>query len=173
MSRRRVTHKFRQNIHIKQKAMNDGTAEGHELAKLFASMSILDDIRGQDKLPMPDVALAFEFEKLTLLMLGRTYGGSAKIRMRRICETFGVPPIVMAKLWELLIEHQDEWPIGLAKHHLLWSLHKLKDYGCESTMVKTVSMNAYPVDEKTFRKWTKEVIMALQELKYTVVSSSS
>jgi hypothetical protein len=67
------------------------------------------------------------------------------------------------------MKNEDNWPAGLEKCHLLWALHKLKAYNKESTMAKSVSVED-PVDEKTFRKWTKIVVARLQKLKYIVVS---
>jgi hypothetical protein len=92
---------------------NYDTIEEQELSKLFACLTIMDKIRGQaKKMSMPDADQVFEFEKLAVLTLKRKFGGSEKIRKRRMRTEFGTPPVVMAKLWELLMNRRHGKALG-------------------------------------------------------------
>ena len=82
-------------------------------------------------------------------------------------EFFGCGLHVASEIWDLLVR-QNELPESGCHYHLLWALMLLKIYGKE----KTLCTLAGGVDKKTFRKWSKEFILAIAKLESTVVSHS-
>jgi hypothetical protein len=65
--------------------------------------------------------------------------GSQKVQHSRIKALFGAPPLMLAKLWELLLEHADPLPIKARRIHMLWALHLAKVYANVHVMATTVS----------------------------------
>ena len=92
---------------------------------------------------------------------------SAMTEDRDFREFFGCGLHVASELWDLLVK-ENELPKNGCHHHLLWALMLLKIYGKE----KTLCTLAGGVDKKTFRKWSKEFIVAIANLESTVVIHS-
>ena len=138
------------------------------LASLVASLSIQDDVRKSKRLKMPDASLVDEFERLACLMMNRKFGGSSKLRNRRIKAKFGAPPLVLAKCWELIIE--DPMHDKIQKQHFMWAMNLLKEYPPEANASSRCTVDGKSVDEKTYRKWAWRLIEELALLTPDVVS---
>jgi hypothetical protein len=144
-------------------------ATEEELVHQMAAMTVADASRHSNRMEFPDAAAVFEFEKVACEIMGKNtnYGGSADVRKRRILSFFGVPPLVMAKLWELLMEEcGGPWPRQTNKKHLLWALHLMKVYSTETVMASNVGCP----DEKHYRRWAWLFIEELTNLEFYVVS---
>ena len=139
------------------------------LAEQLAFLEITEDVRKSKRLSLPSPALVDEFERMAIGSMNRPVQGSRKIRQRRIKSRFGVPPIVMAKCWEMFESEAGPLPQWSKKCHFLWALYLLKVYGTESELSSNVGIS----DEKTFRSraWyfvgllaylTPEVVWPLQ-----------
>jgi len=97
-----------------------------------------------------------------------------KTRERNVVTKYGAPLVVIARLWEMIEARIDKGVVesfeGLSgkpeKKHLLWCLHKLKEYGSEFSMCSNVGKP----DPKTFRKWATAFTSELAALKDQVVS---
>jgi hypothetical protein len=137
-----------------------------ELTQQLAALEVVDMLRRSSRMPLPDAELIIEFSKLACEMMRKPYTGSDKIRNRRIVSFFGAPALVIAKLWELLMEKAGPWPIGAKKKHLLWGLHLAKVYASEAVL----SSNVSAPDEKTFRKWAWLFLTELASLTFDVAS---
>ena len=137
------------------------------LVDQLAALQITDDTRPSKRLVLPRPELVTEFEVLACHLLRKKLNGSKDVRQRRIKATFGVPPIVIAKLWELL-EDQGSVFKSVKKHHLLWALMYCKIYTTESTMTSTVGC----ADEKNFREWVWYFIEEVSNLEPIVVCIS-
>ena len=97
-----------------------------QLAELMAKLHVRDVLRSKKVMAMPDPALVLEFDNLACsLMKRQKQGQSETARIKRITAHFGAPPLVIAKLWELLIQHHIMTHRLAKKHHLLWALHYL------------------------------------------------
>ena len=132
--------------------MANGTMDvNNELANMMAKLSVANQVRKQTKLDMPDPKLVLEFEDLAFKIMRREkFGRSERIQNKRIVSHFGAPPVVLAKVWELLVDNVD-MDRGAEKKHLLWTLHSAKQYSTESTTCTMINVQ----DEKTLRKWKK------------------
>jgi hypothetical protein len=75
-----------------------------ELNQQLAALEVVDMLRRSHRMPLPAAALVLEFGKLSCETMRRPGHGSEKIRTRRITSFFGAKPLIMAKLWELLME---------------------------------------------------------------------
>jgi hypothetical protein len=138
------------------------------LTTQLAELSVADRLRRQIKMVMPDPMLVVQMEQLSLAILDRRNTGSRQMLNRKIVEFFGVPTLVMAKVWELLVEYRGPLPNGSKKCHLLWTLHFLKTYSSSTALGKGVNC----VSPKTFQYWTLFIIFELKELVPEVVSST-
>ena len=72
----------------------------------FAEISILDSKRKSRRMTLPDENLIVKFNivaKEIMCKLSRTY----ETQKRGVITFFGAPIIVIAKLWELLLENND------------------------------------------------------------------
>ena len=133
-----------------------------ELERQMAALSVADERRSLQRMTMPPAELVNEFDQLALEIMGRHKRGADKTRNRRMVAAFGVPALVMAKVWQLLELHDIEMAKGATKEHLLWALHYAKVYDSESNSCNTVGT----LDEKTFRKWQRnffEYVASLEE----------
>jgi hypothetical protein len=142
--------------------------EDENLAHQLAALEVVDVFRRSKRMPLPDAGLVWEFEQLACELMKRRMTGSRKVRHRRIIAFFGAPPLVMAKVWELLMEVDGPWPNTTTKKHLLWGLHMMKVYASEEVL----SANVGAIDEKTYRKWSKLFILELSYLAPEVVSDN-
>lgn len=89
----------------------------------------------------------------------------SKTIKRRFRSHFGTTPALCAYLWDRI--DKLSLPAGAKWYHLLWALLFLKLYATEEVLSGMVG----GVDEKTYRRWTWEILRALSELKDKVVSS--
>jgi hypothetical protein len=138
-----------------------------ELLRKMAALAVTAELRHSNRMPLPDAPLVIEFEKLGCKLMGkRTRGCSEDIRDTRFLSFFGVPALVMGKLWELLMEHGGPWPKNTQKKHLLWAFHLMKVYSTEIVLASNVDCP----DEKVFRKWAWLFIEQLAYLEFHVVS---
>ena len=78
---------------------------------------------------------------------------------------FGVNAMVLAVVWNLLIEN-DLLNRGALHEHLLWGCMLMKQYTGDRVLSKIVD-----VDPKTFRKWAWHIIYAISWLESEIVSS--
>ena len=100
------------------------------LVDKLADMEVSDKLRSSKRLSMPEAELAVEFEELACQVMRKRSDGSFQVRNRRMVAFFGAPAAVIAKAWELLIEHELNHPC-CKKHHLLWAFHKHKTHDTE------------------------------------------
>lgn len=108
-----------------------------------------------------------DFLKLGLFIAGRRVVKSRKVSRGRFQSSFGTEPVVVADLWQLLMDcrlwtYRDK----CKPSHLLWALMFLKTYGKEMDMAARVRC-----DEKTWRKWVWVVLHGISLLKSDVVSN--
>ena len=89
-------------------------------------------------------------------MLCRAPRLSNVVRMRRFRSLFGVSPSVCSLLWSLLAGSR---PRGTQPKQLLWALMLLNVYSTEA-----VHATIAGADEKTLRKWTRQLVRLLSEL---------
>jgi hypothetical protein len=140
-----------------------------ELTQQLATLEVVDLLRRSKTMPLPEAKLVIEFSKLASETMRRTYkffSNSEKVRNRRIVAFYGAPALVMAKLWELLMEGTGPWTNQTKKVHLLWALHLAKVYSSESVLSASVGSP----DEKTYRKWAWLFLEELAALTFDVVS---
>jgi hypothetical protein len=74
-------------------------------------------------------ALVVEFEALACSILKQKFKGILKVSTQNIKTFFGAPPIVLDKLWDLLMEKGSPWPNGTETIHMLIGFHMIKLYG--------------------------------------------
>jgi hypothetical protein len=118
---------------------------------------------------MPSIETTLRFDVLATKM-SKCVRKSYNERNREMISFFGCPPMVMAKVWELMDIHETINP-KVKDRHLLWALHFLKEYPGLRPMCATVQMpdeQAKP-DEKTVMKWLWIVIEAIANLKEHVI----
>lgn len=112
---------------------------------------------------------AKEFSSMSYMILGSaTSNPTTKKHSRRFKATFGIPPRLVAQLWQDIAQSgylNHLGPRSLKPIHLLWALCFLKGYNAEET-------NAYRVscDEKTFRKWAWFYSKCIADLESKYVS---
>jgi hypothetical protein len=83
--------------------------------------------------------------------------------IRRFKELFGISPKVVYHIWRLLAENET---LGqLYPVHLLWACFYMKSYGRDAQNASFAN-----VSEKTFRKWVKLALEAMETLEENVVS---
>lgn len=126
------------------------------------------DYRGAPARPQLDAA---DFQLLGQSVAKIRSSRSEKVTLRRFKAEFGVPPDVIADVWDLLLESKflrdklaDTSTRPPNPEHLLWSLMFLKKYSLSSDLAKSVN-----VDEKTYRKWCWIYIDAIANLDKEVV----
>ena len=91
-------------------------------------------------------------------------GGSGSIKQRRFRAAFGVDSLVCAIAWEWLV-WKGTLPRGGRKDHFLWACLQLMLYPSENAISTLID-----VDEKTFRKWSWDFLLAFADLESDVVS---
>lgn len=87
-------------------------------------------------------------------------GNSPTVLNRRFKAFFGPPPAVTEILWYRIRDHLPE---GRKRMHLLMGLHFLRNYNIEEN-----NALVFFCDEKTFRKWSWIIIVALSKLDYVL-----
>jgi hypothetical protein len=92
-----------------------------------------------------------EDKAIEFMLLGESLTGSPSMKSYRA--HFGTVPIVVAIIWQLLIENHQ---VSFLPMHFLWALHFLKCYPTTE-----VGASFCKVDPKTWRKWVWMVILGL------------
>mmetsp|Transcript_20385 Transcript_20385/g.20655 ORF Transcript_20385/g.20655 Transcript_20385/m.20655 type:complete len:123 (-) Transcript_20385:700-1068(-) len=102
------------------------------------------------------------------LIAGRTISkkkfGEGDTAERRFRSVFGVDILVCAIAWEWM-NLTDSIPKDGKKTHFLWACIQLMVYPTENVLAVLID-----VDEKTFRKWSWSMLLALSDLETDVVS---
>ncbi|KAG7361130.1 hypothetical protein IV203_036230 [Nitzschia inconspicua] len=107
---------------------------------------------------------AREFLYLGLDLTNKTVKSESLARDRFMAH-YGTEPIVVAVMWEMLID--DGWTKkkrGCKPKHLLFALKFKKSYDAE--MITALALG---VDEKTYRKWVWFMIEGIAQLKTLVI----
>ena len=129
------------------------------LTRQMDEISFKEETRESKQMSTPDVELLYEFDMLcTKIMRCERIGPDG--RTRKITSFFGVPPLVQAKIWELINKHETIEG-KFQKKHLLWGLHYLKEYPTTSVMCGTMQTEKRAPDEKTLRKFVSKAIDAI------------
>jgi hypothetical protein len=136
-----------------------------DVVEQLAALEVIDTLRREHRMPLPDAGLVVEFDKLACKLMNINRSGSKNVRNRRVIAFFGAPSHVIAKLWELLLK-QGPLPKGAKMVHLLWALHLVKVYAAETVLALNVGAS-----EKTYRKWAWIFIQELAYLEPEVVST--
>ena len=96
--------------------------------------------------------------------------GAKVVEDRYFKEYFGVSPLVVSIVWNLLAQH-DLIPEKGEIKHLLWALVFLKVYPKQGPVCSLVGGSNGAVDPKTFRKWVWKFIFNISFLDEVVVSN--
>ena len=135
----------------------------------MAMMDIKDTTRKTKDMLMPNVGNVRAFERLAIDITGRKKVESYNARTRLLVQWFGVPALVMAKLWEM-IAHENDLPNACKMCHLLWALYYMQKYPDQGPMCKAIApIGAKVVTEKTLSKWVWYFIHQLSELEEDVI----
>lgn len=110
-----------------------------------------------------------DFELLGGEIMGRSTDGSASVFEARWITFFGVVCVVVAEVWNRLIEKDDPELESAAPFHLLWALLFLKQYPTESVFCKLVGVQ----DEGTVRYWSQLLVRHIGYLVPDVVGCNS
>jgi hypothetical protein len=123
-----------------------------------------------EPVPYPTAA---EFEAMGQELAGYTISTSEKIKRDRFISFFGVEPLIVAVVWSMLVDVEDEVHVcfanveSLKPEYLLWALLFLK---CYNTTTRNAAIAG--VDEKTFRNWSWIFVEAIANLDKEVVSAT-
>jgi hypothetical protein len=99
----------------------------NELNKQLAALELVDALMHSKRMSPRAAELVMEFKKLLCETMRWSCNGSKQIRTQQITAFFGAKPLVVAKLWDLLVmEKAGPWPTGIDEKHLLWALHLAK-----------------------------------------------
>ena len=69
-----------------------------DLAEQLAALDVVDTLRRQHSMPLPDAELVVEFDKLACKMMNQRKTISRNVQNRRIIAFFGAPSLVISKL---------------------------------------------------------------------------
>eukprot|EP00531_Pseudo-nitzschia_arenysensis_P013631 CAMPEP_0116148030 /NCGR_PEP_ID=MMETSP0329-20121206/18105_1 /TAXON_ID=697910 /ORGANISM="Pseudo-nitzschia arenysensis, Strain B593" /LENGTH=179 /DNA_ID=CAMNT_0003644067 /DNA_START=272 /DNA_END=811 /DNA_ORIENTATION=+ len=96
---------------------------------------------------------------------------SYELRQSDIISFFGCPMVVVAKLWDLIIENNDWDESAMSKkEHLLWALHYMKQSPNTNVMRKTFQkVGRNPPCKKTVLKWVWFYVNQISELEEKVI----
>ena len=137
----------------------------------FAELTLQDDIRKSERMDLPDGSLVVQFNILAKELMSKI-SASYLCHRRDVIAFFGAPIIVIAKLWELILENNDgDEKLVKIKEHLLWALHYMKQAPHFSVLCKTLkknSSNTCPT-RKTVSKWIWFYVNEICELQEKVI----
>ena len=124
------------------------------LAHSFAELSIQDAVRQNERLPLPDEGVLIQFNMIVKDVIEKLSSNYGCYR-RDVISFFGIPTIVIAKLWEMILENNNgDVKIISKKEHLLWALHYMKQSPNITVLCKTMKRNyAKSPTKKTVIKW--------------------
>jgi hypothetical protein len=110
-----------------------------------------------------------DFEKLGGEIMARnTDGGSAAVFEAQFVTFFGVICMVVANVWNRLVDKGDPELESAEPFHLLWGLLFLKQYPSETLFCKLVGVR----DEGTVRHWSQLFVRHISYLVSDVVGCS-
>ena len=111
-----------------------------ELTDQLANMRVMDDNRAQQNMEMPPIEMVLMFKRVMedILELAPNQKYVGTTFLRQCVAFFGGPPVLLAKVWELLEETgiSDDMPRGFKPKHLCWGFAYLKLYHGEVVMCK-------------------------------------
>jgi hypothetical protein len=140
------------------------------LSESFAKYSVQDYVRSSNRLSMPDAKLVSEFELLALRITKWNRGWSTQKKELEVITNFGVPAVVIAKVWEMIQEEETSPNLKMKKKHYMWGLYFLKVYVDMNKMGScVVEAGDNRPDEKTVYKWIWVAIEAISELEDIVI----
>lgn len=137
----------------------------------FAELSIQDAVRKSERMALPDEALLVQFNILAKDVMTRI-SASFYCHRRDVVAFFGAPTIVIAKLWELILENNDgDTNRTSNKEHLLWALHYMKQSPNISVLCKTLKKSSSKVSptRKTVSKWIWFYVNEINALEEKVI----
>lgn len=141
------------------------------LERQFAFMNLKDECRKSNRLTFPDITLVKDFDVLAVEISGKDRATAAG-RKRIQTSFFGAPPIVVAKLWELIVARNTLMK-GAKRQHLYWALHYMKQYPDITCMRKTMATAGKLPDEKTVSKWVWYFISLIEDLEEDIIKWSN
>jgi len=149
--------------------MADLTEAVDALTRQMSEVQIMGQARRSKDVAMPSVNNSYRFDALGTKLANCTRNSYGE-RNREFIAFFGCPPIVMAKVWELMREH-GTLTEKAKDRHLLWALHYLKEYPSLRVMCSTMRMRdeTSKPDDKTLYKWIWIVIEAIADLEKWVI----
>ena len=80
------------------------------LAEAMAKLTVRDEVRRSNQMNLPGAELVLEFEELVCEYAGDSLSKASNTRERECITDYGVPVIVIAKIWELLADRLDSLP---------------------------------------------------------------
>ena len=153
--------------------MSEGDTHDAALASLthsFGNLEVKDLLRKSKTYPMPSIDLVMEFDLLANRMT-KCNRKTTLAKEKNVVNVFGAPVVVIAKLWELMHEHDTISNPKMAHKHLLWALIYGKQYPSLQTLASLVKMEGdrRRPDEKTLVKWIWIAMSALEKLNTFVI----
>ena len=140
------------------------------LTQGLSMLKVKEITRQSNRFSQPDLRNVSEFELLGRAIIKCTLHCFNNKR-REFVTSFGIPPIVMAKVWEMISEHETSPNPKMKKKHLMWAFYFLKVYPDMKIMgasVKQETERRRP-DEKTIYKWIWIAIEAISDLHPNVI----
>ena len=136
----------------------------------FAELSIQNAIRKSERMSLPPGNLLIQFN-LACKDVMHKLSGTFDTHRRDVVTYFGAPPIVIAKIWELILENNGwDKEIVSNKDHLLWALHYMKQAPNITVLCKTMQKNGRKMSsKKTVLKWVWFYVNEIQALEDKVI----
>ena len=146
----------------------------HQSVKLlehsFAELTIQDAVRKTNRMSLPPESLLVQFNMIAkdvMCKLSRSFDS----HKRDVVCFFGAPTIVIAKVWEMILENNDGNRGTISnKEHLLWALHYMKQSPNFEVMCKTIKKsNHKSPTKKTVMKWVWFYVNEIRALEEEVI----
>jgi hypothetical protein len=140
------------------------------LSQGFAMLKVKEITRQSKRLSQPALSAVSDFE-----LLGRSITKctvhSFHNKRREFVTSFGIPPIVMAKIWEMILENGTSPNPKMKEKHFMWGLYFLKVYPGMKIMGASVKQDTElrKPNEKTVHKWIWIAIEAISDLHPNVI----
>ena len=134
----------------------------------FAELSIQDTVRKSTRMGLPPENLLISFNMIVKDVMDKL-SGSYNSHRRNVVEFSGSPTIVIAKVWELIVENNDG-SVELNKEHFLWALHYMKECPNFAVLCTTMknSRRGSPC-KNTVLKWVWFYVYEIRELEHRVI----
>jgi hypothetical protein len=119
---------------------------------------------------LPDPNRVSEFELLAL-RITKWGGHSVNGKEKEVVTNFGVPTVVIAKVWETIQEEETSPNLKMKKKHFMWGLFFLRSYVDMNKMGNCVmeATDRKKPDEKTLYKWIWCSLEAISDLDHIVI----